>query len=147
MFIQICGTKMTRYDNWMGKLTRYDNWMGKMTRYDIWVGKMYKSDDGQWVKFDDYQLTTDMCTSDKNSLSSEVETLQYEIARLTRHCNDRDKMLQTKSVYIDELHKSIGDIQNRLTSSIYGHESTTFMLKCSAFVILGLVILLSIPNG
>lgn len=118
-----------------------------MIRHDIWMGKMYKSDDGQWVKFYDYQLMTDMCTSDKNSLSSEVETLQYEIARLTRHCNDRDKMIQAKTAYIDELHDSIGAIQYRLTSSIYGHESTTFMLKCSAFVILGLVILLAMPNG
>ena len=137
MFIQICGTKMTRYDNWMGKMTRYDNWMGKM----------YKSDDGPWVKFNDYQLSTDTSAANKNSLSSEVETLQYEIARLTRHCNDRDKMLQTKSAYIDELHTSIGNIQYRLSSSIYRHESTACMLKCSAFVIFGLVILLAIPNG
>jgi len=118
-----------------------------MIRHDIWMGKMHKSDDGQWVNFYDYQLTTDMCTSDKNSLISEVETLRYEIASLTRHCNIRDKMIQDKSAYIDELNTTIGDIQYRLFSSISRHNNTTYMLKCSAFVILGLVILLVMPNG
>ena len=83
-------------------------------------------------------LTKESLISINNSLSAELEVSNNEIIRLSRHCDDRDRIIIDKDDRSARVLVAYRTLQTELTSEMVKLETAGKLLKICIFIILTL---------
>lgn len=93
---------------------------------------------GRYVSQADYNLGMESLSAINNSVSTELEISNNEISRLTRHCNDRDRMIIDKDRSLTQALATHRSTQSELAYLNEHLETAGILLKICIAIILTL---------